>query len=79
MNNLQDDILAVFINKNSLELKDTDVSSELARIAVTCTPDEVCQQVRLLSPVLFELNSNPDRTTTIRVKPRVKHFVCFCY
>ena len=79
MNNLQNEILTVFINKNTLELKDTDVSSELAGNGVACTPKEVCQQVKLLSPGLFELNFNSDRTTTIRVKPRVNHFGYFCY
>jgi hypothetical protein len=79
MTNLQDGILLAFIDQNARQLKDTDVSIALTRKSIACSPEEVQRHVRSLSPALFQLTFNADKTVTIRVEPTVNYFFFFVF
>lgn len=82
MTSLQDKILSVFIDKRRRVLKDTEVSNALVDQGIPCTTDDILRHVGLLSPALFQLTPNNDRTaTTIRVEPQVndRFYCCVIY
>jgi hypothetical protein len=74
MTSLQDKIISVFIDKQKRILKDTEVSIELVNQGIPCSSEDVRRLTQSLSPALFQLRVNDDRTTTIRVEPKVNYF-----
>jgi len=73
MTSLQDRIISVFIDKQTRVLKDTELSSALINQGIPCDVEAVRRQVQALSPALFQLMFNDDRTVTIRVEPKVNY------
>ncbi|CAM4964904.1 unnamed protein product [Rotaria socialis] len=71
MANLSDNIIKVFLTKQSLALKDSDISLSLVAQGVQCYKEEVRRHVQSLSPALFQLSINKDNTTGIRVDPAI--------
>ncbi|CAF4797892.1 unnamed protein product, partial [Rotaria socialis] len=57
--------------KQSLALKDSDISLSLVAQGVQCYKEEVRRHVQSLSPALFQLSINKDNTTGIRVDPAI--------
>jgi hypothetical protein len=74
MNSLQDRIISVFIDKQTRGLKNTEVSTELVKQGIPCNAEDVRRLTQSLSPALFQLILNADRTTTILVEPKVNYF-----
>ena len=75
MTNLSDNIIKVFLNKQVLTLKDSDISLSLVAQGIQCYKEEVRRHVQSLSPTLFQLSVNKDNTTTIRIDPTVIIFL----
>ncbi|CAF1451106.1 unnamed protein product [Rotaria magnacalcarata] len=71
MTNLSDNIIKVFLTKQVLALKDSDISLSLVAQGVQCYKEEVRCHVQSLSPALFQLSINKDNTTTIRIDPTI--------
>ncbi|CAF4224636.1 unnamed protein product [Rotaria socialis] len=72
MSRLGDDIISVFLDRRQCVLTDTDVFRALNSQGISCTVESVRQQVQLLSPALFHLMSNENRTVTISVDPKIE-------
>jgi hypothetical protein len=78
MTTLQDRILSVFIDHQTRVLKDSDVMNGLINQGIPCSIEDVRRQVQSLSPALFQMVFNEDRTVvTIRVEPTVKYLFSF--
>jgi hypothetical protein len=71
MTNLSDKIISVFLEKEALVLKDSEISLSLVAQGIQCYIEEVRHRVRLLSPGLFQLSFNKDNSVTIHVDPKV--------
>ena len=71
MTNLSDKIISVFLDKEALVLKDSDISLSLVAQGIQCYTEEVRHRVQLLSPGLFQLSFNKDNSITIHVDPKV--------
>jgi hypothetical protein len=77
MTNLSDRIISVFLDKQVLVLTDSDISLSLVAQGVQCYTEEVRRHVQLLSPSVFQLSLNKDKTT-IHVDPKVnKHLFIY--
>ncbi len=72
MANLSDEILSVFLNKQVLILKDSDISHSLVAQGIQCYTEEVRRCVQSLTPALFQLLVNKDSSISIRVDPEVR-------
>jgi len=79
MTNLSDKIISVFLDKQVLILKNSDISLSLIAQGIQCYAEDVRRHAQLLSPGLFQLSYNKDSTVTIRVDPQVIDFVFFCF
>ncbi|CAF3089011.1 unnamed protein product [Rotaria sp. Silwood2] len=71
MTNLSNDIISVFLNKQVLSLKDSNISLSLIAQGIQCYTEEVRHHVQSLSPTLFQLSFNKDNTMIIRVDPQI--------
>ncbi|CAF4600210.1 unnamed protein product, partial [Rotaria magnacalcarata] len=70
MSRLGDDIISVFLDRRQCVLTDADVFKALNHQGISCTIESVRQQAQLLSPALFHLMPNENRTVTINVDPK---------
>jgi len=50
------------------------VSTELVKQGIPCNAEDVRRLTQSLSPALFQLILNADRTTSILVEPKVKNY-----
>ncbi|CAF3645504.1 unnamed protein product [Rotaria sordida] len=71
MSNLSDNIISIFVNKQVLTLKDSDINLALIAQGIQCYIEEVRHHVQILSPTLFQLSFNKDNTMTIHVDPQI--------
>lgn len=71
MTNLPDKIITIFLDKQSLILKDSEISLSLVAQGIQCYTEEVRRHVQSLSPALFQLSVNKNNTMTICVEPTV--------
>jgi hypothetical protein len=74
MTNLSDKIISVFLDKQILILKDSEISLSLVAQGIQCYTEEVRRHAQSLSPTLFQLSFNKDSSITIRVDPKVIYF-----
>ncbi|CAF1935738.1 unnamed protein product [Rotaria magnacalcarata] len=72
MSRLGDDIISVFLDRRQCVLTDADVFKALNHQGISCTVESVRQQAQLLSPALFHLMPNENRTVTINVDPKIE-------
>lgn len=70
MNNLLNDIISIFLDQNTLQLRSIDVSLALNDKGFPLLTSEVLSQLKTVSPNLFKLEKT-DVFTTIRVDPQV--------
>jgi hypothetical protein len=73
MTNLPDKIISVFLDKQVLTLKDSEISHSLVAQGIPLYTEEVRRCAQSLSPALFQLSFNKDNSMTIQVDPRVNH------
>lgn len=71
MTNLSDQIISVFLNKQELILKDSDISLSLIAQGVQCYTEEIRRRIQSLSPGLFQISFHKDSSLTIQVEPKV--------
>lgn len=71
MTNLSDKIISVFLDKQILILKDSDINLSLITQGIQCYIEEVRRHVQSLSPGLFQLLFNKDNSIIIHVDPQV--------
>ncbi|CAF0879399.1 unnamed protein product [Adineta ricciae] len=71
MTNLSEKILKVFVDKQCVVLKDSDISLSLISQGIQCYTAEIRHQVQALSPALFELTVNKDNSITVHVEPKL--------
>ncbi len=83
MTNLSDKIISVFLDKQTVNLKDSDISHSLVAQGTQIYTEEVRCYVQALSPALFQLSFNKDSSMIIRVDPQVINptfaFLCFLF
>ncbi|CAF1381804.1 unnamed protein product [Adineta steineri] len=72
MNNLSDNIISAFLDKQVYVLKDVELCSAIANQGVSCTVNDIRRQVQQLSPALFQVIFSNDGTATIRVDPKIE-------
>ena len=71
MNQLQNDILSIFIDRNILELQDIEISRALNDKGICCLTNEVLTHLKSLSPILFQLEKNGP-FMNVRLEPEVR-------
>ncbi len=71
MFSLQDRIISVFIDNQTRVLKDIEVSNAIVEQGIPCNVEDVRRHAQSLSPALFQLMFDNDRTATIHVEPKV--------
>lgn len=76
MTSLEDGILSIFIEQNRREFKDSEISRILNGKGFDCDSNTIHRHVQLLSPALFQIIYNSDKSMTIRFKPTV---IFFCF
>lgn len=76
MDNLPESIIRVFLTKQVLVLKDSNISHILHIQGIQCSEEEVRRHVQSLCPALFQISSHKDKTITIRVDPQVINIGC---
>ena len=74
MTNLSDKIISVFLDKQILTLKDSEISLSLVAQGTQCYIEEVRRTAQSLSPGLFQILYNKDKSLTIRIDPKVNFF-----
>jgi hypothetical protein len=77
MTNLSEKILTVFLDKQTVVLKDSDISLSLVAQGIQCYVEEVRRHVQSLSPALFQLSFNKDNKMTISLDPTVINYLVF--
>ncbi len=77
MTNLSDKIISVFLEKEALVLKDSEISLSLVAQGIQCYAEEVRRHVQSLSPALFQLSFNKDNKMTISLDPTVINYLVF--
>jgi hypothetical protein len=59
------------MDRKARVLEDKDVSIGLNNQGIPCTPEDIHRHVQLLSPGLFQLTFDQNRTMMITVDPKV--------
>ena len=72
MTDLSEKILKVFVDKQCVVLKDSDISLSLISQGIRCYTAEVRHHVQVFSPALFQLTINEDNSIIVHVEPKVK-------
>ncbi|CAF4955608.1 unnamed protein product [Rotaria sp. Silwood1] len=71
MTNLLDNIISVFLNKEVLTLKDSDINRSLITQGIQCSIEEIRHHVQIHSPTLFQFSFNKDHTMIICIDPQI--------
>lgn len=76
MSDLPNKVISVFLEKQALTLKDSEISLSLVAQGTQCYTENVRRIAQNLSPSLFLILINPDKSMTITVEPKV--YLLFC-
>jgi hypothetical protein len=71
------EIISIFIQQNTYELSDSDLSNACRHSGRPCSTEEIRQVVQSLGSSLFQFRLNNDGVFVFRVEPTVRSFNLF--